>query len=193
MRFVRSFVFIPFVLASAGVLAGCGSGVTFPDSADADPDAAATPGRVDAASGTITVDGGSSSTAGPGGTPTTVACGSASCIIPTESCCVYESTSPPSYACVAGPSCPPLAGGGKGTALRCSAAANCAAGLVCCVTDGGGHPSSDCKAACAKNEAQLCDPAATPTGCAPGVSCSANNVTDWGIPNTYATCGGVGN
>jgi hypothetical protein len=39
----------------------------------------------------------------------------------------------------------------------------------------------------------LCDPNAAPSGCDAGVQCSSNNIGDWGLPRTYATCGGKGN
>jgi hypothetical protein len=28
------------------------------------------------------------------------------------------------------------------------------------------------------------------TGCEAGVNCSSNNIGDWGLPSSYATCGG---
>jgi hypothetical protein len=37
---------------------------------------------------------------------------------------------------------------------------------------------------------QLCDPSATPTGCAAGVRCATNNGGDLKLPPSYGTCGG---
>src|SRR5579859_2922228 len=83
-----------------GLLVGCGGATAIPDPGSGDAASAN-----DVASGTIVADGGSSTTAGPGGSQTTLACGSATCTIPGEVCCVYE-TSPPQFLCVAGSACP---------------------------------------------------------------------------------------
>jgi len=169
------------------LLFGCGGATVIPD-----PGAGDAAASTDAANGTIVGDGGNSSTAGPGGSQSTLACGDATCSIPAEVCCVYE-TSPPKFLCVAGAACPAAAGGSGGTALSCSGASNCPSGTVCCVSEVARVVSSQCRVACAKNEAQLCDPTATATGCPSSAACSSNNVSDWGLPTTYATCGGIGN
>jgi hypothetical protein len=52
---------------------------------------------------------------------------------------------------------------------------------------------SECKASCTNNEAQLCDPQAATTGCPAQDPCSNKNISDWGLPSSYATCGGQGN
>lgn len=121
-----------------------------------------------------------------------VRCGTSSCQAPAQSCCVYD---PPRYACVDGPSCPADDAGNAATALRCSATADCAPGTVCCLYETPSRDlASDCRPGCSAREAQLCDPAAATSGCAPDAgACSSANVSDWGLPPTYATCGGVGN
>jgi hypothetical protein len=44
------------------------------------------------------------------------------------------------------------------------------------------------------NSAQLCDPNATNSGCSQAAgACTSTNITDWGLPAGFATCGGVGN
>lgn len=146
------------------------------------------------AAGTIVSNGGATANGAPGGTTTQVACGSVTCRIPEESCCVYESAQPPQYLCVVGTSCPTVDGGGKGTALTCSGAANCPQDRVCCVYElPSKQVASACRVACASNEAQLCDPKAPVSGCSAAAACSSSSVTDWGLPTGYATCGGVGN
>jgi hypothetical protein len=133
--------------------------------------------------------------AGPGGSVDQIACGATSCAIPAQTCCVTRTNGGAAYGCVSGTSCAPSGGGGggAGTALKCSASANCPAGRVCCVRQVNNGAASDCQTVCGNKEAQLCDPAAAATGCAPGASCSSKNIGDWGLPATYATCGGVGN
>jgi hypothetical protein len=37
----------------------------------------------------------------------------------------------------------------------------------------------------------MCNPRAADPGCPTNAPCSANNIGDWLLPNTYATCGGV--
>ena len=153
------------------------------------------------ASGTIGVLGDASvsttNDGGPGGNTQTLACGSAACSIPAQSCCVYETSPAWSYACIDGTSCPVLdgGGGGQGTALACSGAANCGSGTVCCVFEGANKQvQSSCMAACPSNGAQLCDPTASASGCGPNAgACSTANVSDWGLPKGFATCGGIGN
>ena len=157
--------------------------------------------------GALVAEGGSPGDAGPGGNANTLPCGNAACAIPGQACCVFQNATPPpdfSYACYNG-GCPsPSAdagadaqgggGGGGVTALSCSGAANCPPNTVCCVTEIPPIVRSDCRAACGPSQAQLCDPRAAISGCAPDAgACSSANVTDWGLPNTYATCGGVGN
>lgn len=135
---------------------------------------------------------------GPGGNTQTVTCGTNACSIATQSCCVYETQPTWSYVCVDGTSCPIVdggGGGGQGTALACSGAANCADGTVCCVFEGPNKQvQSSCMTACPANGAQLCDPSAAVSGCAADAgACSSANISDWGLPKGYATCGGIGN
>ena len=156
-----------------------------------------------AADGAFVADGGSADDAGPGGSASSLPCGSAQCRIPAETCCVSSNPNPPPdffYGCYSG-ACPLDAGAGAGasagavTSLKCSGAANCAAGTVCCVYENANKQVvSDCLASCGAGQAQLCDPGAAISGCsAASGACSSANVTDWGLPATYATCGGVGN
>jgi hypothetical protein len=138
----------------------------------------------------------------PGGSMSSLPCGSTQCAIPAEVCCVSANANPPpdfSYACYTG-TCPVddagAVGAGGPTALQCSGAANCPANTVCCVTQQpGGGVASSCVATCdPAGSAQLCDPNAANSGCSQDAgACSSANVTDWGLPSSYATCGGVGN
>ena len=158
----------------------------------------------DAASGTDTgtgnqgagADGGiDPPDAGPGGTTSVIHCGSTTCAIPAQTCCVDTLPSnATAYGCAA--TCAGLDGGaGVGVdtaALKCSSQANCAAGTVCCVRQVNKAAASECKATCDVNEAQLCDVNAAASGCT-GTSCSNNNIGDWNLPDSYATCGGKGN
>lgn len=153
------------------------------------------------ADGAFVADGGSASDAGPGGNTSTLPCGSAQCGIPAQTCCVFSNPNPPPdffYGCYNG-ACPVDAGFDAGTgditSLKCSGAANCPVGSVCCVYETANkRVASDCFASCGGGQAQLCDPSAVDSGCSPDAgACSSANVTDWGLPNTYATCGGVGN
>ena len=131
--------------------------------------------------------------AAPGGSASALPCGTATCVLPAESCCVSDlGNGSLGYACIAtGARCG--AGGGNATALSCSATANCPAGSVCCASDAIRPTSSQCRSACGPKEAQLCDPKAATTGCAASAPCSSRNIGDWGLPSAYATCGGVGN
>jgi hypothetical protein len=131
--------------------------------------------------------------AGPGGSTTVLACGSTSCAIPAETCCVSQvGGGGTAYGCAV--SCMTGGGGGGGgdTALKCGGQANCAAGTVCCVRQVNNGAASECKPSCAKNEAQLCSLTAAASGCV-GSTCSSQKIGDWGLPTSYATCGGVGN
>jgi hypothetical protein len=133
--------------------------------------------------------------AGPGGTATTLTCGTTTCAIPAQTCCVQSlGGGVRAYACSAADAgCAPGGGGGDTTALKCSGQANCAPGLVCCVSQTNAGAASDCKPTCTQNEAQLCDKSAPDAGCPSSQGCSSANITDWGLPLTYATCGGKGN
>jgi hypothetical protein len=147
---------------------------------------------------------------GPGGNVTTLPCGTMSCNIPVQVCCVNQGGggAPDTYSCATG-SC--TAGGVDGgadggnqqggdvTALGCTGQANCAPGSICCITQSQqGVTSSSCVVGttCGQNSAQLCDPNASTTGC-PATGnrsmCSSNNIGDWGLSPPFATCGGVGN
>jgi hypothetical protein len=150
--------------------------------------------------------GGTTDAGGPGGNANVLACGSTACAIPSQVCCVDRvGGGTASYQCVTGATCPVVdAGAGNNgdppTALQCAGAANCGGGTVCCVQRTGGVTSSSCKASCGgQNAAQLCDPkaAAASSGCPADAGtlsqCLTRDIADWGLPATFATCGGVGN
>ena len=193
------------VVLASGAWLGCGGSAGGADLIAAPDDAGADAANNDSATGNGggstggdgAVQGGDGGVnppgAGPGGNVSQIACGATSCAVPAETCCVTRANGSTAYGCVSGTSCTASGGGGSGTALKCSAAANCPVGLVCCVRQQNNGATSDCQTGCGNNEAQLCDLAATPTGCAPGDACSSKNISDWGLPQRYATCGGVGN
>lgn len=200
--------------AAAAVACGSETGVAgIPDSGDAAAESSVPPGSSSGSSGSpdgsadsgssrpaddagVTADGGvDPPDAGPGGNTTSIACGSTTCIIPAESCCVSEVAGGGNnaYTCVLGSTCPTPPGGGDTAALKCSGAANCIAGTVCCVRDDNGNAASECKTSCGNGEAQLCDPRAADAGCPQADPCSNNNIGDWGqLPDSYGTCGGQG-
>ena len=198
MRFLSSMVVL--------LLAGCGGadGTTLltpsQDASTATDGSTAADGSTLSDAGPLS-DGAPSTTqdGGPGGTTQTLACGGSQCAIPGQSCCVYPTNPSWTYLCVGGSSCPQLdagGGGGKqGTGLQCSGAANCGQGTLCCVyQDVNKQVVSSCQTSCPPNGAQLCDPNASSSGCAPDAgTCSPANIADWGLPKGYATCGGVGN
>lgn len=163
-------------------------------------DAATTPDASDAATAQPEAgggDGGNPPDAGPGGTTTIISCGSTTCAIPAENCCVDRAVGGAiTFACAA--TCPgPDAGVVESAALHCSGQSNCAAGTVCCVRQvpPNNSAASDCKAACGAKEAQLCSLSAAVSGCAAtdAGTCSNANIGDWALPKTFATCGGKGN
>ena len=144
--------------------------------------------------GTTGNDGGTTGNDGGGtftdaGNPTTIPCGNSTCTLPGQTCCVQNQGQTPTFTCINGTTCP-----NNQTGLHCQNTASCAPGLVCCVAQQGQVTTSNCKATCAQNEAQLCDPKASNPGCVPAnQQCSSTNIVDWGLPNTFATCGGKGN
>lgn len=141
--------------------------------------------------------------AGLAGNGRSLPCGGKTCAIPGEACCVFANQNPPpdfSYACVNGSTCP-AAGGDSGVAyvaaLQCTSAASCAAGEVCCMyqQQSPHQVVSQCMASCSgPGQAQLCDlnVPASQSGCPASAPCSSSKIGDWNLPNTLATCGGVG-
>ena len=137
----------------------------------------------------------------PGGSTGALSCGTASCLIPGESCCLSETGGTFSFSCVVGATCPAAAGDGGGNnngqngntaTLKCTSAANCAAGTVCCVSKVNNGATSECLTSCGGgggggDTAQLCDPSAATTGCAAAQPCSSKNVDEWGLPPTFGT------
>ncbi len=172
---------VPVATAPDGSVVVPDGSVVVPDGSVVVPDGSAGP------DGATTPD-----AAGPGSSPSRLPCGPFTCNIPGESCCVGRTSGTTTYACFAGGTCP-VATGGNTTALKCRGAANCGAGTVCCVTQNNTLTTSACNASCGNNDAQLCDPAAVPTGCRAAEPCSSNNIGDWRLPAPYATCGGKGN
>ena len=119
-------------------------------------------------------------------------CGSTTCAIPAENCCVDHLNGMTSYSCAS--VCGAVDAGGDTIAMKCSGQANCAAGTVCCVEQVGANgAASQCQPACGPKQAQLCAPMAAVSGCMAGVMCSNTNISDWNLPPSYATCGGQGN
>jgi hypothetical protein len=195
-----------------------GSGTGAGTAAEADAGASAIPGEAtDAGTGvhptppipgadagpTITNDAGATEpTFGIGGTTSALFCGTElygvtlyTCAIPGELCC-YQGGASPGFSC--GATCPiVLPGKHPGSAaLACESAANCGTGLSCCVHLENGQTVSRCEASCAGAPAQLCDFYAAPgvdTGCPATAPCSHAFVNEFGLPPTYATCGGVRN
>ena len=141
-------------------------------------------GAITASDGSARVDG-----AAPGASLT---CGASSCKIPSETCCVARAGGSFTFSCVMGATCPSTGGGNQPTALKCANTASCSGGMVCCVTQANNQTVSACKTACGNNDAQLCDPAASPTGCPATAPCSSNKIGDWQLPPPFATCGGKG-
>ncbi len=205
------------LIASGAVAICCGGAAESPEIAPADggadTDALATgdggPGAPRGAPGTVVADGGTGTGAeagAPGGSTAALSCGTASCFIPAESCCLTETGGAFSFACVVGSSCPGAAGDGGGNGngqngdtatLKCTGAANCAAPTVCCVSSVNNGATSECKTTCdgggGGDTAQLCDPSAAVTGCAAAQPCSSRNIDEWGLPASFGTCGGKGN
>jgi hypothetical protein len=156
--------------------------------APAQPDAD-TSGSSDAG---IVADGGvDPANAGPGGTTTSIACGTATCPLPEQKCCVSELTAggSHSFACVLGAvDCPRAPDSVATVGLACSGAANCPDGTVCCAEVVNGNNVSSCQASCPTRSAQLCDPAASKSGCSPSDRCSNGAVGTLGLPRTFGTC-----
>lgn len=206
-----TYIFVVGSMAASAIALACGSSgdsdLILPagDAGGADGASSSSSGSTgsggprEAGAGGVTADGGiDPPNAAPGGDTTQVACGSASCPIPAETCCVSDTPNGLAYACVAGATCPQATGGGNTTALKCTSSANCGGGTVCCVTQNNGTTSSECKTTCTNtgggDTAQLCDPAkADAGGCPTNAPCSNDNIGDWGLPNTFGTCGGRGN
>jgi len=122
---------------------------------------------------------------------TTLACGPSACTLPGETCCVARTNGTFSFSCVTG-GCPSTGGGNRPTALKCASSANCPGGTVCCVVQANNQTVSSCKTSCGNNDAQLCDPTASPTECTANAPCSTNKIGDWDLPSPFATCGGKG-
>jgi hypothetical protein len=159
-------------------------------------DATVTDGGTDAQ---LVEDGGIVTDAGPGGDAAVLNCGSASCDLPTQSCCFYPNDAGSFYAaCSNGQVCPAVDGGGTPTALACTSQANCGAGSMCCLTSpASGTNASHCvaPAACASTvgikSAFLCDPAASDAGCGDAGACGSSNIGSWNLPSGFGTCGDV--
>jgi hypothetical protein len=188
-----------------GLLVACG-GATTPVGGAIDAGSAQVPRGP---AGAVVADGGSGPgiDAHPGGTTSNLPCGSATCRIPTESCCVVDPGNGPSYSCVVGTLCPsPHAVSNSGTVgqgatgtnngngptvvtLQCGGAANCPDGEVCCAQTTDNATSSTCKQVCNANEVQLCDPSAAVTRCPTVQPCTTSGASDLGLPASFGACG----
>jgi len=115
----------------------------------------------------------------------------ATCTAP-DLCCVYSTSQSATYACAV--ACSPPTGGEQLSELGCTNTADCAdAGDVCCIWRSSGVNQSACLGVCsvALNQVQLCDPSSGDAGCPSADPCSTNNIQDWNLPPTFATCGGL--
>jgi hypothetical protein len=155
-------------------------------SGDAASDAATSS---DAASDATTLD------AAADGAPNVqpVTCGQTTCGIG-EACCVYTSVTNDGGLAVStscATQCPAPSAGQQLAELGCTSTAECGS-YVCCVHRSNNVDVSACAPTClsSNNEVQLCDPQAADAGCPPSDPCSTNNIADWNLPTTFATCGG---
>lgn len=183
MRFVHFATGLCF-----GSLVACGGAPFVADFDGGAHDAASAANDAASADGATTADGAVADGA-PGSSTGSLSCGGSACAIPANACCIY-----PNAMSVCARSCPndPNAGG-NAVALGCTGAASCNANEVCCIASANGNITSACKLSCVGNDAQLCDPTATPTGCAGGQACATSAIADWKLPPTFGTCGGKGN
>lgn len=110
------------------------------------------------------------------------------CIAP-DVCCVYTGTPTTTYMCAQ--SCAAPTGGQELSQLACTSTADCHNSEVCCVSRSNNINTSVCQSQCDSNQAQLCDPTAIDSGCS-NQSCSTSSISDWKLPPTFGTCGGVG-
>jgi len=153
----------------------------------------------------LAVDAGNFQDASPGGDAAVLNCGSESCSLPSQTCCLYDQGGDFSGGCANGAGgCPAEADGGDAglVSLGCEVTANCpGSGQICCITHdtNNGTTKSACmlEATCAtvtsQHRAELCDPSTADAGCGlthPG-PCSSTNVGSWDLPSGFGTCGGV--
>lgn len=117
-------------------------------------------------------------------------CGALSCAA-LDVCCVYTSGGggAPQYSCDV--ACSPPPNGQVLSSLGCVQTSDCAFGTVCCIERVNNDNRSACAPSCTSNQAQLCDPATSTGECPANAPCSTTNIFDWGLPRTFATCGGV--
>ena len=204
----RSWIWMGLVLGSAASPAACG-GDAFVLTAAADggggpadasrltdtgvpgPDGSPGPGPGKDGS----VQGGDGAvTRSDGGKPVpTGACGGLSCAT-ADACCVYTPGADggaADYACALQSACPAAGSGQKRADLACTSTADCAP-VVCCIQRlANGDDQSRCMATCMGNDVQFCDPSAADAGCPANAPCSTSNISDWNLPPTFGTCGGV--
>ncbi len=151
---------------------------------------AASDAMLDASADAVTSD------ASPDASPLPVqpiACGTTTCTSG-QTCCVYTKAATDggltiSTSCQA--QCPAPTGSQHLAELACTGAADCGSN-VCCIHRQNNVDISACEPSCASsnNEVQLCDPQAVDAGCPSSQPCSTNNIADWNLPATFATCGG---
>jgi hypothetical protein len=131
--------------------------------------------------------GGDASSGTEAGGGTALTCGTLTCTVPGQTCCVTQSGGQPpfTFACENGSTC----SNPNAVALQCTSTADCPATEVCCFQQQQGGGSSQCVAQCGGGGTQLCDPHAPNNGgCPQGQQC--NTQGGGGLPGSVGTCGG---
>ena len=124
-----------------------------------------------------------------GGGMNTTTCGTTSCPLPAESCCVTPGGTP-SYACT---------GGDAGTCqqgdvqMQCMSNNDCPSSKVCCLDATNDPASAACATTCnGQNQAVLCDPklTAAQNRCGDAGACGTTNDNTWNLSSKVSgTCG----
>jgi hypothetical protein len=202
-------------VAPLGTEDGGSDGTTSSDGSSVDANGGNDSGGTDSGRDTGASDGGLDSSladdagnfqdASPGGDAAVLNCGSESCSLPSQTCCLYDQGGSFSGGCANGAGgCPPEVDGGDAglVSLGCEVIANCSGtGQICCIThdtnDGTTKSACMLEATCAtithQHRAELCDPSTADAGCGithPG-PCSPTNIGSWDLPGGFGTCGGV--
>jgi hypothetical protein len=123
---------------------------------------------------------------GDGGGATSIACGNASCTLPSQACCYNPNNN--KFACSGdGGTCPT-----GDVALQCASAVDCTGGQVCCLNASVDPAVAKCAATCTgQDHALLCNPTGTPqaNACGDAGACGNGNIDTWGLTNKFGTCG----
>ena len=172
------------MLLIAGALAGW-AGCGIQDSEDFDPEGGSPSGAggSGAASGTTASTGSGADGAGGGygqggastgtgppladTTPHEVACGSETCTVPEETCCIDNG----SASCIRG-GCPGTINRGSFSTVHCDDAADCNPGSICCVTSGSEVTLYECSKASECTGYESCIPNGV---CSDGLTCVSND------------------